>query len=133
MTLELKNVTSVSQHVRVLPPTTSFFSVGLGISSPHHSIGTSLNFLSHDFDDSSGRFPGDGGMVAPGMSCKYTIRFAPDSLGDYEDFVMVEMHMENLLVPIMAERPPPVLTCASITLVVAQIHLCPLIELMQYI
>ncbi|TWW70940.1 Deleted in lung and esophageal cancer protein 1 [Takifugu flavidus] len=85
-TLELKNVTSASQHVRVIPPATSFFSMGLG------------------------RFPGDGGMVAPGMSCKYTIRFAPDSLGDYEDCVTVEMQMEKLVVPIVAKRPPPVLT-----------------------
>uniref|UniRef100_H3D5C9 Deleted in lung and esophageal cancer protein 1 Ig-like domain-containing protein n=1 Tax=Tetraodon nigroviridis TaxID=99883 RepID=H3D5C9_TETNG len=90
-TLELKNVTSVSQHARVIPPSTSFFSVGFG------------------------RFPGDGGMVAPGMSCKYTIRFAPDSLGDYEDSVTVEMPMENLLVvPILAKRPPPVLTIPKV-------------------
>lgn len=54
-------------------------------------------------------------MVAPGMSCKYTIRFAPDSLGDYEDCVSVEMQMEKLVVPIVAKRPPPVLTCESIT------------------
>lgn len=66
---------------------------------------------------SSGRFPGDGGMVAPGMSCKYTIRFAPDSLGDYEDSVTVEMPMENLLVvPILAKRPPPVLTSEALAL-----------------
>lgn len=32
-TLELKNVTSVSQHVRVNPPSTSFFSIGLGTFS----------------------------------------------------------------------------------------------------
>lgn len=54
-------------------------------------------------------------MVAPGMSCKYTIRFAPDSLGDYEDCVTVEMQMEKLVVPIVAKRPPPVLTCESVT------------------
>ncbi|XP_070784344.1 deleted in lung and esophageal cancer protein 1 [Enoplosus armatus] len=86
-TLELKNLTSASRHVRVIPPTTPYFSVGLG------------------------RFPGEGGVVAPGMSCKYTVRFAPDSLGDYEDFVVVETQAEHLLVvPIMARRPPPVLT-----------------------
>lgn len=54
-------------------------------------------------------------MVAPGMSCKYTIRFAPDSLGDYEDCVTVEMQMEKLVVLIVAKRPPPVLTCESVT------------------
>uniref|UniRef100_A0A4W6DBE1 DLEC1 cilia and flagella associated protein n=1 Tax=Lates calcarifer TaxID=8187 RepID=A0A4W6DBE1_LATCA len=86
-TLELKNLTSSSRHVRVIPPTTSYFSIGLG------------------------RFPGEGGVVAPGMSCKYTVRFAPDSLADYEDFIVVQSQAEHLLVvPIAARRPPPILT-----------------------
>uniref|UniRef100_A0A665UNJ5 DLEC1 cilia and flagella associated protein n=1 Tax=Echeneis naucrates TaxID=173247 RepID=A0A665UNJ5_ECHNA len=87
MTLELKNLTSSSRHVRVIPPTTPYFSIGLG------------------------RFPGEGGVVAPGMCCKYTVRFAPDSLADYEDFIVVETQDENLLVvPLAAKRPPPILT-----------------------
>ncbi|KAM9337193.1 deleted in lung and esophageal cancer protein 1 [Symphorus nematophorus] len=86
-TLELKNLTSASRHVRVNPPTTPYFSIGLG------------------------RFPGEGGVVAPGMSCKYIVRFTPDSLGDFEDFLVVETQAEHLLVvPIAARRPPPVLT-----------------------
>ncbi|XP_028289337.1 deleted in lung and esophageal cancer protein 1 [Parambassis ranga] len=86
-TLELKNTTSASRHVRVIPPTTPYFSLGLG------------------------RFPGEGGVVAPGMSCKYTLRFAPDSLGQYKDFIVVESQAEDpLVVPIEAWRPPPVLT-----------------------
>ncbi|XP_008295951.1 deleted in lung and esophageal cancer protein 1 [Stegastes partitus] len=86
-TLELKNLTSSSRHVRVIPPTTPYFSIGLG------------------------RFPGEGGVVAPGMSCKYTLRFAPDSLADYKDFIVVETQAEQqLLVPIEAWRPPPILT-----------------------
>lgn len=53
-------------------------------------------------------------MVAPGMSCKYMVRFAPESLGAYEDFITVETQGEEVLVvPIRAERHPPVLTCAS--------------------
>uniref|UniRef100_A0A3B3ZMU7 Uncharacterized protein n=1 Tax=Periophthalmus magnuspinnatus TaxID=409849 RepID=A0A3B3ZMU7_9GOBI len=84
---ELKNMTSASRHVRVIPPTTPYFSIGLG------------------------RFPGEGGTVAPGMSCKYTIRFAPDSLTDFQDFIVVESQSDDLLVvPIEARRPPPVLT-----------------------
>lgn len=60
----------------------------------------------------AGRFPGEGGVVAPGMSCKYTVHFAPDSLGDFEDFLVVETQAEHMLVvPIAATRPPPVLTC----------------------
>ncbi|KAF7669259.1 hypothetical protein LDENG_00203330 [Lucifuga dentata] len=87
MTLELKNVTSSCQHVRVIPPTTPYFSIGLG------------------------RFPGESGILAPGMGCKYTVRFAPDSLADYEDFIVVEMQAEHpMVVPIEARRPPPVLT-----------------------
>uniref|UniRef100_A0A3B5AQA2 Deleted in lung and esophageal cancer protein 1 Ig-like domain-containing protein n=1 Tax=Stegastes partitus TaxID=144197 RepID=A0A3B5AQA2_9TELE len=83
----LKNLTSSSRHVRVIPPTTPYFSIGLG------------------------RFPGEGGVVAPGMSCKYTLRFAPDSLADYKDFIVVETQAEQqLLVPIEAWRPPPILT-----------------------
>uniref|UniRef100_A0A3Q3G0Z0 DLEC1 cilia and flagella associated protein n=1 Tax=Labrus bergylta TaxID=56723 RepID=A0A3Q3G0Z0_9LABR len=86
-TLELKNLTSASRHVRLIPPTTPYFSIGLG------------------------RFPGDGGVVAPGMSCKYTVRFAPGSLGNYEDFIVVETQAEHIfVVPIAAIRPPPVLT-----------------------
>ncbi|KAK7881823.1 hypothetical protein WMY93_030232 [Mugilogobius chulae] len=83
-TLELKNITSASRHVRVIPPTTAYFSIGLG------------------------RFPGEGGIVAPGMSCKYTVRFAPDSLSDFQDFIIVESQSEELLfVHIEARRPPP--------------------------
>lgn len=63
-------------------------------------------------------------MVAPGMSCKYTVRFAPDSVGDYEDFITVEMPMENLLVvPIVAKRPRPVLTRESLTLILTHLAL----------
>lgn len=62
----------------------------------------------------TGRFPGDSGFVAPGLSCKYVLRFAPDSLADYEDFIVVEAHAEHkLVVPIAAWRPPPILTCKS--------------------
>ncbi|XP_043961337.1 deleted in lung and esophageal cancer protein 1 isoform X2 [Gambusia affinis] len=86
-TLELKNVTYTSRHLRVVPPTTPYFSIGLG------------------------RFPSDGGIVAPGMCCKYSLRFAPDSLGDFKDFIVVQTESQHLfVVPIEARRPPPVLT-----------------------
>ncbi|XP_077480061.1 deleted in lung and esophageal cancer protein 1 [Stigmatopora argus] len=90
-TLDLKNVTFSSRDIRVLPPNTSYFTIGLG------------------------RFPGKGGVVAPGMSCKFMVRFAPDSLADYEDSIMVESQGENtLVVPIQARRPPPILTLPSV-------------------
>ncbi|XP_072911149.1 deleted in lung and esophageal cancer protein 1 [Hemitrygon akajei] len=85
--VELRNMTSNSRHLRIIPPSTSFFSIGLG------------------------RFPGEGGIVAPGMSCQYTVRFAPDSPAEYEDFLLVETQMPYpLVIPIEARRPPPILT-----------------------
>lgn len=64
----------------------------------------------------AGRFPGEGGIVAPGMSCKYMVRFAPESLGGYEDFITVETQGEDVLVvPVRAKRHPPVLTRESCT------------------
>ncbi|XP_028933469.2 deleted in lung and esophageal cancer protein 1 isoform X2 [Ornithorhynchus anatinus] len=87
MIVELQNTTASSRHLRLIPPSTRFFSVGLG------------------------QFPGEGGLVAPGMSCRFPIRFAPDSLADYEDFLLVETQAEHsLLVPLQAKRPPPMLT-----------------------
>ncbi|XP_053467700.1 deleted in lung and esophageal cancer protein 1 [Ictalurus furcatus] len=90
-TVELRNITAASRHVRVIPPTTPHFSIGLG------------------------RFPGDGGVVAPGMNCQYTVRFAPDSLADYEDFLVVETQSPYpLIIPVQAHRPPPVLTLPDV-------------------
>ena len=58
-----------------------------------------------------GQFPGENGLVAPGMSCKYDIRFAPDSLKDYDDQISVLTQAgEPLVIPIIARRKPPVLT-----------------------
>ncbi|XP_059496324.1 deleted in lung and esophageal cancer protein 1 isoform X2 [Stegostoma tigrinum] len=85
--VELRNMTSSSRHLRVIPPSTSFFSIGLG------------------------KFPGEGGIVAPGMSCQYTVRFAPDSPAEYEDFLIVETQTPYpLVVPIEARRSPPILS-----------------------
>ncbi|XP_056155265.1 deleted in lung and esophageal cancer protein 1 [Lampris incognitus] len=90
-TLELKNLTATSRHVRVIPPATPYFSIGLG------------------------RFPGESGVVAPGMSCKYTVHFAPDSLADFEDFIVAESQAQYpLLVPVMAQQPPPILTLPKV-------------------
>lgn len=58
-----------------------------------------------------GKFPGDGGVVAPGMSCHYTVLFAPDSLANFQDCLLVETQDPfPLIVPIEAQRPPPILT-----------------------
>ncbi|XP_047664680.1 deleted in lung and esophageal cancer protein 1 [Tachysurus fulvidraco] len=90
-TVDLRNITAASRHVRVIPPTTPHFSIGLG------------------------RFPSDGGTVAPGMSCQYTVRFAPDSLAHYEDFLVVETQSPHpLIIPLEAHRPPPILTLPAV-------------------
>ncbi|KAK9953364.1 hypothetical protein ABG768_017362 [Culter alburnus] len=89
--VELKNMTATSRHIRMIPPASPHFSVGLG------------------------RFPGEGGIVAPGMSCQYMVRFAPDSLADYEDALVVETQLPYpLIIPIEARRPPPILTLPAV-------------------
>ncbi|RUS82779.1 hypothetical protein EGW08_009443 [Elysia chlorotica] len=90
ITLELKNMSSVMRQCRVLPPSSNIFSIGLG------------------------QFPGESGLVAPGMSCKYDVRFAPDSLKDYDDHITVQTQAtEPIIVPLRGRRPPPVLTLPS--------------------
>ncbi|KAL7976456.1 hypothetical protein Chor_008405 [Crotalus horridus] len=87
MTIELQNMTSTSQSVRIIPPATSAFSVVMG------------------------KFPGECGLVAPGMSCFYIIQFIPEYLADYDDYLLVESQAAYpLLVPLQGRRPPPILT-----------------------
>ncbi|KAF6099103.1 DLEC1 cilia and flagella associated protein [Phyllostomus discolor] len=87
MVIALQNTTATSRYLRVLPPSTPYFSLGLGM------------------------FPGKGGMVAPGMTCQYMVQFFPDCLGDFDDFILVETQSSHrLLIPLQARRPPPVLT-----------------------
>ncbi|NXG19802.1 DLEC1 protein, partial [Grallaria varia] len=86
-TIELQNITSTSQHVRIIPPSTSAFFIW------------------------PGKFPGKGGMIAPGMACQYTVQFLPEYLGDYEDHILVETQLsEPLLIPVQAKVSLPVLT-----------------------
>lgn len=59
-----------------------------------------------------GQFPGEHGLVAPGMSCHYDIRFAPDSLKDYDDEIRIQTQSSALIVvPLQGRREPPRLTC----------------------
>ncbi|NXY53891.1 DLEC1 protein, partial [Callaeas wilsoni] len=91
MTIELQNITSTGQHVRLIPPSTSVFFI------------------------CSGKYPGKGGMIAPGMACQYTVQFIPEYLGDYEDHILVESQVsEPFLIPIQAKVSLPVLTLPDI-------------------
>lgn len=64
--VQLRNVSACSRRLRVLPPTSRFFSVCLLA------------------------YPSDGGFLAPGMHAELSVRFAPDSLADYSDFILVQ-------------------------------------------
>ncbi|XP_041478167.1 deleted in lung and esophageal cancer protein 1-like [Lytechinus variegatus] len=91
MTLDLKNVSAASRPLRVLPPKTEYFAVGLG------------------------KFPGEEGIVAPGMSCQYNIRFMPDALMDFEDELTVNTQSSQpITVKLLGRRPPPLLTLSPV-------------------
>ncbi|NXE90540.1 DLEC1 protein, partial [Menura novaehollandiae] len=91
MTIELQNITSTSHHVRLIPPSTSAFFIW------------------------PGKFPGKGGMIAPGMACQYRVQFIPEYLEDYEDHILVETQVsEPFLIPIQAKVSLPVLTLPDI-------------------
>ncbi|CAK8688669.1 unnamed protein product [Clavelina lepadiformis] len=88
--LELRNVSTVSRQLRVLPPKTSYFSLGLG------------------------KYPGSEGLVAPGISTQYNVRFMPESLSDYEDKIQVISQAAcPLVVKVKAKRTPPALTISD--------------------
>jgi hypothetical protein len=60
----------------------------------------------------AGQFPGEHGLVAPGMSCHYGIRFAPDSLMDYDDEIRIQTQSsEPIIVPLQSRRQPPLISC----------------------
>ena len=71
----LQNASNLSRRVRVLPPSTKFFSITL---------------LS---------YPSDEGHLAPGMHATLHVRFAPDSLADYDDFLVVQARVHPLCLP----------------------------------
>ncbi|KAK7110848.1 deleted in lung and esophageal cancer protein 1-like isoform X2 [Littorina saxatilis] len=87
ITLELKNVSTVMRQCRAFPPQASYFTVGLG------------------------QFPDETGLVAPGMSCHFPIRFAPDSLKDYDDKITIQTQSSTkLVISLQGRREPPCLT-----------------------
>jgi len=82
----LRNSSSISRTLRILPP-----------SSQHFHIGNV-------------QYPGkDVSMLAPGMSMKVTVRFTPDSLGQYEDRITVLSENGECYVHLFARRDPPTL------------------------
>ncbi|XP_061179869.1 deleted in lung and esophageal cancer protein 1-like isoform X2 [Saccostrea echinata] len=91
ITLELKNVSACLRQCRALPPSSPYFNIGLG------------------------QFPGEHGLVAPGMSCHYGIRFAPDSLIDYDDEIRIQTQSsEPIIVPLQGRRQPPLISLPKV-------------------
>jgi len=85
-TVVFRNVTPVSRRLRLLPPRSEHFAMALV------------------------EFPGDGGLVAPGMSVRLTVRFLPDSLADYQDALVCITEQNRFKVVVEAFRPPPTLS-----------------------
>jgi len=86
-TVYFHNVTPVMRRLRLLPPRTKFFALSM------------VEFPSED-----------GGLVAPGMSVKVTVRFMPDSLADYQDALLCTSETNRFKVMVEAFRPPPTLS-----------------------
>ena len=80
------NTSALSRRVRVLPPATRYFSNTLISYQAEH------------------------GTIAPGMHATFHVRFAPDSLADYDDFIVVQTESESFPLPLHARRSPPCLT-----------------------
>ena len=85
-TVSLRNVTPVSRRLRLLPPRSEHFAISLV------------------------EFPGEGGLVAPGMSVRLSIRFLPDSLADYQDALICITEQNRFKIVVEAFRPPPTLS-----------------------
>ena len=84
--VQLCNTSDISCRVRVLPPASPFFSISL---------------LS---------YPAEHGCIAPGLNAEVRVRFSPDSLADYDDFIMVQTEVGSFPLPLLARRTPPCLT-----------------------
>lgn len=91
-TVTFRNVSAVSRTFRVLPPSTSQFSMS-PLMYPQNS---------------------KGGVVAPGMNVTAQITFFPDSLLEFDDHIVVETEGGFITVPILARRESPILTLPSI-------------------
>ncbi|VDP66696.1 unnamed protein product [Echinostoma caproni] len=82
--VKVRNISKLTRSMRILPPRTVHFSLGRG------------------------KFPEQKkSAVAPGMAVIFTVQFRPETLGDYEDELVVEYEAQTqpLVIPIHARRP----------------------------
>lgn len=92
--LNIRNVSNVSRRLRILPPKTSAFALSVAKfpkfegETMQDMLSTSSSFGSMKTMGADGGAPATG-TIAPGMYCQVVVRFAPDSLADYDDLVTV--------------------------------------------
>lgn len=84
----LHNITQLGQRLRLLPPSSPYFSLS-GLEYPQAP---------------------EQGLVAPGMHVRMTVSFMPDALHDYNDTMVIETGQGRLEMPLRARRDPPLLT-----------------------
>jgi len=89
--VHIRNVTAVARSLQILPLTSQFFSVS-DVAYPNKDVGS----------------------LAPGMSVRVTVKFEPDSLADYDDFLTVRSEAGDFPVRVWAHRPPPVLSIPAL-------------------
>ncbi|CAH8557977.1 unnamed protein product [Heterobilharzia americana] len=84
--IKIRNVSQTARSIRVLPPKTTYFSVN------------------------EGKFPLPGSsVIAPGMAATFLLQFRPDSLGDFEDELIIryENQLESLFVKLLGRKSRP--------------------------
>lgn len=86
MEVSLRNVSTISRRVRIVPPASEFFSASPPV------------------------FKTQSGMVAPGMSCVVLVRFRPDSLADYQDSFTMCCENGKVKIDLIARRVRPELS-----------------------
>lgn len=91
--VKFRNKGAVSRKLRILPPTTQYFST------------SQLRFPKSKEGEEKGIH-----IIAPGMACDVTITFAPDTEGIYRDVVKCVSETLDFEVPLRAHRDPPKLT-----------------------
>ncbi|CAH0377858.1 unnamed protein product [Pelagomonas calceolata] len=91
-TLHIRNTSAISRRLRLLRPQSRYFKVARV------------------------KWPGgeDSGVLAPGMSVHALIKFAPDSLKDFEDRLVVVSEEGEVNISLTGKRDPPILDLPSV-------------------
>ena len=90
--VSFRNVSAITRTLRILPPSSLFFSIA-PLTYPTNS---------------------KAGMVAPGMSVTTDVTFYPNSLNDFNDSIQVETESGSYSVAIAAKNDAPDLTIPSL-------------------